>query len=1202
MTSLPGGQSTIKGINYQQWAAMALFLQYLRFRDFEAIHLEAPKSQDFDLLFEGKKVICQSKDWQNKFTMNELIKILRNIYKNISLADNDEILVVGSNISKELISNINYSEYFNKYNKVELELLPRVRFWQVSKKSLENIVYALFSEAVNFWLPQEDLKEKLKAIIIDKFYEGSSIGKTYTKSEFLAEIQTISKKAVTKTTLFNDEFESLDRQFSKLIQDIKEEERPRWSDYDMSSLSAQPNKMFFILEQIKTQKFNLQRWENLWNAMSIKPYYHSLFSIFENNLDKEENKEYILKFIKNNIQEIKKYYQRDFFGIDVVKITKKILKDDKDSKFIEDVFEIVNKLITGKRDDVFYLKERQDNSWERSEVAKLIKGVYEKADQKLKDKIYKFIIDTFNLIKDEGEFSRHTPRTIFEILKDWLGSDLEERLSILTKDLSNQYDQYYKKFYKKLNFEGWEYEGGMTSSVGHRYTVGDRHFIDFTLGPALTSYYDKSKDKNKAWEFIVKHCISETQDVSKDRPDFLNRAILSNVLKRYKSSDESISDEAFGILKKFISSRKGISHKSDLIYQELGGQTRLSKDKKWSLVKVSIDKYKVPISVFVEEIISELAKGGSQEAKETLKDWLRNPKYYEGFTFKINIVQNIRTILDSDFDCAITLFNNYISSDYFINKQDSFESYDVATLLYDILIKNNKQGLEIIKKLAEQKSLTPNQQIILCFSLFNRKEGDKLDDVELLDFVYGEFIDLFLNSLDNNINKIATKVTLSQAREALVQFAERLARNKKIKEALRIVEIFVNDPDPYLPDKDTKDLGNEYNEHQKITKGEMPITITSVRGWCAWALAKCPILEGRDYIKDIIKLTKQLAEDENYYIQHMACFALSQLARVRLTVLPKDKSILFFDDDKTKALQRAKKVEKITFSLFVKIYNSPPKIQKALAKSILHIFDDIRALNQEQALNFVKKLGKFPDDAIVEAAPLFIFFAEFRKDAFKNWKWKTDKLYNDLEPSKFNDKKFKNILLEVIDGMPSEKRAGFAGQFEHIAGGINYKKNDAKKLFEIVYYYLDYLSNEYSLNLFEIIYRVIKDELDKKKYCDEWYKLFCKCLNKEKEYYDKNIRDKKDTAPYWHPSFYHGDILTLIYQELGKYKFLKAFDKSISFSEGVNLRDPDKIFFFLGKFPKSNKKVKSIINKLVKINPSRYYQLRKKWLDKKRTS
>jgi len=87
---------------------------------------------------------------------------------------------------------------------------------------------------------------------------------------------------------------------------------------------------------------------------------------------------------------------------------------------------------------------------------------------------------------------------------------------------------------------------------------------------------------------------------------------------------------------------------------------------------------------------------------------------------------------------------------------------------------------------------------------------------------------------------------------------------------------------------------------------------------------------------------------------------------------------------------------------------------------------------------------------------------------------------------------------------------------------------------------------------------------------------------------------------YWWPSYYNEDILILIHQEAGKDKFLNAFGIITSFPKELEIYDTDKIISLLDKFPKSNKTVQTIVSRLFEKNPSKYYELRNKWLDEKK--
>jgi len=1199
------GQSNYKGINAQAWAAMSLFLQYLRDPKFAYIQLEAPLFEDFNLVFnDGHKIICESKDHKRKFTYSNLRKILDSIVRKGAIDEDDEILIICTNLDSELekrVENIRYS-YFGKvvvsefekkgFTKKQIDLLKRTKFWKVQEEDNHLIVYSLFGELLNFWLPEDELEIRADSLIVQKIYKGSAKGDVYHREDILTEIGSIREKTIKDCGYFDDERVEIEKQLENLLGAIENDRAPEWSDSPLKALSSKPALMLFVFDRLGTKTINLRDWSHLWELHKVYRFSFSLSRIFENNINTEDNKNYILRFFKDNIKEIGRFYQHDFFNVDAIKIIRKILSGDNYKIYLEDIFEIVERLVKGRRDDIFYLKAQQDKSWEREETTKLIKEVYEKSDHELREKVYKLIIETFNLIEDDGEFSHYTPKNIFEILRLWLKDEFERRLLSLTEVLADQYDtQYCEKFGKKLAFKGWEHIGGTTVFSGDNYKVTDRHFIEYAIRPAILDYYYTSENKDQAWEFIISNCISKTEDVKKYNPDFLNRAIVQIVVERYKNNNEMVSNEAFEILKEFILSRKGIPHKSELIYQELKNNSNKSSDeKKWQLLAVSIDKYQLPVSVFVEEIISDLAKRGHKKARESLAKWIKNPKYYKSTILGGNIVQNIFTILENDFNFALTLFENFISSEYFINEQDPFRSYDVARLLYAILRKDHNQGLRIIKDISERNNLTKNQQILLCFGFFNYGGEKESDDIELLEYVFHTFIEPFLNSLDKDIGKIVKKLPFNQSREAFVKFAEKLSRNGKIAEALRIVKVFINDPDPYLPDENPDDPNNTYNEHQKILDGKEPNIIDSVRGWCAWVLMGCSVVAGRDYIGDIIDLTEQLTMDKNWYVKHMVCFTLGQLAQNRLTVLPNNREVLFFGKDEVQALGRAKRVEEISFNLLYDLVDASDNVKKALAKSIAGVFIHIRALNEQDALKLVNIIKGFPEEVIVETAPIFIFFAEFRKQAFKNWKWKASKYYNGLGPNEFDSRKFKKILLEVIDNLEPEKRWAFASQFRQLM------MEGSKKFFRIGYRYLSHLSKEYNHQLFNTIYIAINDGIKKKQYFDKLYALYLKCLREEKEFYDANFEKDKSSEMSWWPSVLNEDILMFLNQQHGKNYFLEALDIITQFPKELVIYDSEKIISALKESPKTNEKAKTIVTRLFGRDPVRYYKLRKEWL------
>lgn len=1203
------GQYNYKGIDFQAKAALALFLQHLRLPSFLYIQLEAPNFEDFNLVFnDGRKIICESKDWKRNLSFSHLKMILQSVLKKNILQKNDEILVICTKLDRMLKDKVHHMKYWGNlvasefqkrgFKNTEIAILDRVRFWEIRKREIHLVIYSLFSELLDFWLPQDELERIINNVLVKRIYDGSTTGDIFRRSDILSEIESIRENARKNSGHFDNERVEVEDQLKNLIVAIENNKSPTWAPHQISALSSKPDLVFFVLKKFESRQIDdIKQWKNLWQLHKVYRFSFSLFKIFENNLHAKKNKRYVLQFIKDNIGEIKRFYQHDYFEVDTVRIISKIIAED--GKFLSEAFEIVKKLVHSRKDDIFYIKTRESDFWKKEKICELLKKIYDNVDDSLKNKIYELIISSFNLTGDEGTHSHYTPRKIFEILRSWLDVNFEENLPVLTKVLSEQYDKHYQYFSKTLRFKGWEHYGGTTCFWGNQYAATDRHFVTYTLKPAFWDYYEGNKIR--AWEFIINNCITSTDKVKKNHPDFLNRASISIILEEYKSRGEKISGQAFKILREFALSRKGIPHKSDLIYQELRGN--FPDEKKWKLVKVSVDKYKIPVSPFVEQIVLELAKHGDKRAKKILKNWIKSKDYYQkGRIFEENIVMIISQFLDDSFEEGIGMFKDFIGGDYFLKKMDSFDAFTIARLLNKIIKKDIETGSEILETLSRKRELTDNEQIVLYNALVD--EGNsKQENKKVLVRIYETFLDPFLNSLGNDIEKIENKITRPQSREAIVQFADALAKQGKIREAIRIVKVFINDSDPCTPKrKNPEDPEGKYDEHKKIEQGEDVHPITCVRGWCAWVLMNCAVLDGRDYIPENIDLTEKLTKDRNYYIKHMACVALSQLAQSRLTVLPEKRDVLFLSDNVKKALKMSKKIEGIAFNLLKDISKLSINVQKVLGKSILKVFNHIRALNQDNALKLIKTLEKFPEEAVAEAGPLFIYFAEFRRNNFQDWKWKMPGLYDDLD--NFDSKVFQQFLEKIIKKKNPKINSQFSWHFyELIEKSVpdklevkNFLKYD--KAFEISYKYLDVISNYYHQQTFSHIYRFIEDNFEKRP--KECYQLWRKCLGKERVVIKKKVQGGKADEVYYWPNYENEKILIKIKENDGVNEFLDSFEFLLDYPKEVIIGDINEVVKILERLPKRKRyieQVNGIFNKLITRNSS-FYDIREKWRKK----
>jgi len=1202
------GQNTQKGIFAQNWAALSLFLQFLKDPNFSYIQLEPNNSEDFDLVFSnGKKIICESKYRLEKFSYSQLKQLLEKVVARKSISDQDEILVICRNVSENLISSIKNIRFLTLGKSIQkrmkkrglndqlFNLMPRVNFWALKKVKNNELNYSLVSELINLWIPDDDIRRFTNDILQNNISQKAIDGAVYSRLDFDNDVIDFRTEVQNRSDFFNKK-NNKTTQFSKLESDVNKGKGIKWGTGSVSAFSTRWDLMSFAMDRLKSRKdLNLKNWDALWQLNQVYYFAFGIFTIFENNLGTDKNRKYILNYIKKHSKKVRGFYRSDYFNVNVVRIVVKIIESDNGTQYLNDAFLILKELISFDENKHFYLKSNESqDEYELGEITKLLHKVYTKGDTELKRKVFTLLITTFNITHDEGDFNLHTSREAYEIIKDWLDEDFSGRFEKLVKIISNQYDRFYLQFSKKTPFSGWEHMGGTSTFSGSHYRVTDRHFVLHILEPAIQKLYDT--DHDAGWAFIKQKCISPTGKVNKYKPDFLNRSVYKIVLQRYASSDVKTSKEAFLILKEFILSRKGVPHKSDLIYQNLVG-LEITDDKKWRLVELTTKKFGLPVSPFVQQLVADVAKKGHKGARSAWAGWFDNPKYYQGFLFEINATQSIRTLINDNLDLAIELSKKLITSDHIKSgKGDRFGAYDIATLLSEILQKDYDKGLPILRSLEAEESLSKDQQIIYTYSLFNHLGNDNSDNEGLLIKIYSDVIDPFLKKHDDDITKIQARIPWDSCREAFVKFASRLATKKKIAEAVRILKVFVNDPNPYLPENDPEDP-KKYNEHQKIIDGEVPHSITSVRGWCGWVLMQCSVLDGRQQIPELVTLSERLANDVNYYVIHMSCFSLSQLARNRLTVLPSNRDVLFFNDDKATALRMSKHIEEIAFNLLEKLASWPQQVQKAMATSVFHIFEHIRALNQQDSMKLMKLLISLDPEALKEGTPLMIYFAEFRKETYKDWRFSVPGLYDDLGPDQFDPIEFKKIVLDAINKLQQidpDHCFQFASSMEHAMREGAVGDVEMKKYTELALEYFDLVTNKYGHHIFTLIYGVIEKKLAiKDQFSEKWLNLFMKCLNVEAKFYVEQKNANNLNAIRWHPSLYHAKILELIYTNFGQQKFMQAAKIFFNFPKECELYESDELVSIIKALATTDKEAKEIIKILIDRNPSKYWDIGK---------
>lgn len=1209
-----GGQSTFRGVNAQAWAAMSLFLQYLDHQDFKSVGFERNNLEDFYLTFEdGKRLICESK--AGEVGLSEIREILGKVASHGVITDKDEILIVCGKVNNSAKNTIENYKYFSKkvetvlmnrqhkYKKEHIQMLSKLQFWEIPQDVSRKTIEILISRFLKIWVPQHELSRIASEFIDKEVYGGSQHGAVLLKEEFLEKLDGI-KRQIFKDARYEKDKVKKERELALLAQELKDPASPQWSNDRLRILSDNPDELYWLLTLLeKDENLDLRSWDQMWQMGAHGPFVIEVFKIFRKNVKSPENQNYFVEKAHGFIDYSVNFYRDEFIKTDIKEICELILESTREHD--ELIFNIIKKLFEPSIGKYFYTKYQRDDQYERDEISKLLLDLYKKTTNlQLKENVVNYIFSKFNLIEDDGQFWHYTPPPIFELIRLHFQDNPKAGISILTPRFSAQFDAFYKQFGKKWDFKGWELMGSGISQSGSEFSMPDRHFVCEILKPLALKIYEENK--NDGWKFLLKNCITPNiEEISVSRPDFLNRASLPVLFAEYKGGKHH--EEAFMILSDFIKMRKGIPWKADLIFQELRGK-EYSDEQKWNLVKVSLDEFKgLPVNVFVEQIVYGLASNGHQEAGDVTAQWVQNPEYeirrmtgsYDAFS------NNLMKLLESDnneiFERGMKIFESYLKNINFVQKNNDWDTWDAASLLAKIIMKKPERGISLLKEASGAQVLSHNQQTLITSAINDLDKENK----ELLARVYRDFLKLLLERCNDDILEIEKRISSHLAREQIVQFAEKMAKAELLSEAMTIVKIFINDSNPSKSGSNEKDDPNgTFNYHQRMLTGEDQFVISTVRGWCCWVLQKLATLQGRDYLSEVVTLLKQLTKDPNSYVRLQACTPLIDLMRNRHTVLPSDKTVRFM------SYELADQVENIIFEM---LRDKENQIIPSLMRHMGSVFSFARFLDEKQAMEvlttyldvaksvpydeskeqiaFNKKVLR-PSDIIDEMSSLYIYYAEFRKNAFKSPNFILpfgQKKWEDL--NKFDDAPSKLLLKNILQNSSDDIRAKFAWHFWTMP---KERKEDFKKLFNISYNYLSLLTNKYDHGVFEDIYHFVNEYIDSE--FEKCFSLWKKCIRIERIFFEENYSKDKVRDMYWWPFFYNGKILVKIAKSKGDKEFLKWFEKLATYPVDLLIaHDLDEAVEYLVTIKTNKKRIMQLFKSLMDRN-SKYFEYKQRWL------
>ena len=1154
------GQSNYRGVDSQAKAAILLFLINFYEGDFDSLTLEDSNWEDFTLSFKsGKKIIAEAKAWDRPLKLNDVVNILQGIApKSDQIKPGDEILIVCNSVDSSVMKSTEYLRYdlpiseipgLKSYRKPEkltdniINLLKITKFYQLPKIAEQTEDDFLFNETVArlyrilpMWIPQHEIEMLMTHILKEKVYDKSERGDILTKVEFIQYLEEYKRTKIAESIVYDPERQKVKKQVEKIISAINSADDQYLLEAagNLAALSAQPMQMYIALDSISNIKdLKLEYWDFIWKALVNRTYGFRVIGIFEDNIKDLENAKYVIRFLDSSITELLGLSMEGHTREHSLTLVSSALSLHEE--LYPEALSFIERYLEPRAKAYKKALTKRDLGYEKGNVGKVLTAIYNAANQKndeeVKQKVIDLIAKYFNLSEDDGEYLTTTPAEVYGLVRQWLEEDFYGRFSKVVSLIVDDFNE--GEFYKK-GFNGWELIGGMESGWSNYFTLHDRGFIDHILTPAMNKEY--AENPTEFWKFAVDNIFTlSINEVSANKPDFISRAAIDITVDEYFNGTNS--DDAYRVLTKFLKMMKGIPDRGRLIFQLLRGRGDTATDKAWKLSEfyLSLAPNKLPPNTYLEDVILNLATKGNKRAIEHIDTWMKNPDYInEDNRFHFYADTVIEKLLNSKIKnvqlTGIRFLKNYLAAKGSWERGSATRTWDINPLLFKSLQIDREAVSSLILSLYfHSGDLTNNRQLVLT-SLLSQPELKSSEDIS---FIYKEIVKpILFADLNGDITKIVEKFTERHARQNIINFAEKMMETGQLNEAMELVYIFLNDPDPSIENY-SDDPEGTFNYHQKIKDGEDPIIISTVRGWIPFVLQKAIKVKGAYLMPEIIDITERLLKDENYYVRFQALILLSGLAQNRHTVLPPGMKKRFM------TFKNAQRIEDMAFTF---LENDENRKMKPLMERMFYCFNFMRDLDEVQAKRLISSAHQLEyGDEIDHLSSLYLFFAEFRKGSFKKVPSLGKRLSKKL--SNFDDTYFKEVLKEEVLNGKKGTRRHLAWQFWQLvkkdADKDNYEDN-----FNISYKYLLLLAENYDHDAFEMLFHFIDDNLEKKP--DEVLALWKIAAKSEKKYLIENEDDITYHHNYW-DKLHTADILLFILNRQGVDEFLSSLEIMLSY-------------------------------------------------------
>ncbi len=279
-----GGLNPQVGITAQNWAALSMFVQQSFAPSFVKIQMEKARLADFVLVFQTRRIICESKNYAISYC--HVKSILDAIP---AVGTEDEIAIICKSIEREVLDRLDNAKYFPQarewlsrkkaFTARHLDLLPRLHFWAVDQSVNEAIVKNLMEQRFNIWLPNSDL---VYAILVEKIFKQSAAGGEYTKADFIADVQKY-REQLAENDDSSLKAKPIEDRVREIITDVlNPRSRLASSRNPLQVLVTEPAFHDVALDELKKlDLIDLRQWD-LFGKRRIVPTCREQFSLFLN--------------------------------------------------------------------------------------------------------------------------------------------------------------------------------------------------------------------------------------------------------------------------------------------------------------------------------------------------------------------------------------------------------------------------------------------------------------------------------------------------------------------------------------------------------------------------------------------------------------------------------------------------------------------------------------------------------------------------------------------------------------------------------------------------------------------------------------------------------------------------------------------------------------------------------------------------------